>query len=328
MKILITGATGFVGSHIADQLIEKGHEVRCIARKTSNLRWLENKPLEIVEASLGDIHSLEKAVAGVDYIYHIAGLTFAKNYEEFLKGNRDGTRNIIEATLEVNPNIKRFVFMSSQTVAGPSESLEKPVTEELLPQPITSYGKSKKAAEDEVLKHKDKLPVTIVRAPAVYGPRDTAIHGIFQAAKYGFGVLIGFKPKYVSLIHSEDLARGTIMAAESEKAISQIYFISSDEFYTWDQIGKIIKNHMNKKFYIGLKLPHFLVLTVAGISEFLGKFSSKPPVFNYEKGIDFIQSYWTCSTEKARNDLGYQQLISIDYGIKQTIQWYKKHGWL
>lgn len=328
MKVLVTGATGFIGSHVADKLLEKGYDVRCIARKSSNLRWLEGKNIEIVSASLDDKQSLADAVRGVDYIYHIAGLTFARNYDEFLKGNRDATRNLLEAAREHAPNLKRFLFVSSQTVVGPSKSFDEPINEETPCKPLTSYGKSKKAAEDEVLKFKGIIPFTIVRAPAVYGPRDTAIYDIFKTVKMGLGTMIGFDDKYISLIHSDDLSRGIIQAAESEASLNKTYFISSEEFYTWKQLISVIAEQMGKKFVLKIRLPHPLVLAVAGISEFFGKFSSKPPVFNYEKGIDFIQTYWTCSTESAVKDFGYHQQMTIEAGMKNTIQWYKENKWL
>lgn len=328
MKALVTGGTGFIGSHVVDKLLAKGIEVRCIARRTSNLRWLEGKPVEIVSADFSDKESLKKAVQGVDYVYQIGGLTAAKDFDEFLRGNRDATRNIIDASYEVNPGLKRFLFVSSQTVCGPSPSLENPIVETVECKPITSYGKSKLAAEQEVLKFRGKLPFTIVRAPAVYGPRDTAIFSVFKAVKMGLGTIVGFNEKYVSLIHSDDLSRGIIEAAESDNTKDQIYFVSSEKLYTWPYLISTMKEKMGKKFVITLRLPHPVVLTVAGISEFFGKFSSKPPVFNYEKGIDFIQTYWTCSTKKAMNDFGYSQKMSVEDGMADTIKWYKENKWL
>ncbi len=327
MKALVTGATGFIGSHVADKLLARGYEVRCIVRKSSNLRWLKDKPIELVEASLSDKESLKRAVEGVDIVFHVAGLTFAKNYEQFLKGNRDGTRNLIEAVYEIAPHIKRFLHVSSQTVAGPSSSLENPTTEDMEPKPLTSYGKSKKAAEDEVLKFKGKLPITIVRAPAVYGPRDTAIFDIFKIGKLGLGTMIGFDKKYVSLIHSEDLSRGMIEAAESDNTIGKTYFVSSEEFYTWDRVLPLIGKAFGKKV-LKIKIPHSVVLTLAGISGFFGKLSKNPPVFNYEKGIDFIQKYWTCSVENAKKDFGYKQKMSLEDGIENTAKWYQENKWL
>ncbi len=328
MRALVTGATGFIGSHLADLLHKKGFDVRCTIRKTSSLRWLKDKPYELIEASLSDRESLKKAVKDVDYVFHVAGLTYAHNYEEFLKGNRDGTKNLLDAVLEASPKVKRFLFVSSETVAGPSRSFEEPMTEDMPAHPITSYGKSKKAAEDEVLNVKDKIPVTVIRAPAVFGPRDTEIYQIFKTVKSGLGTLVGLKPKYLSLVYSADLVKGIFESAMSDKAAGEIYFIANDGFYNWHRLITIIQEALGKKFVIKLKLPHFIVLSVAGISGFIGKFKSKPPVFNYEKGIDFIQDFWTCSNEKAKRDFGFQPDYSIEDALVETIKWYKENNWL
>lgn len=328
MKALVTGATGFIGSQVVDYLLERGYQVRCTIRKSSNTRWLENKPVELIEASLSDLNALEKAVSGVDYIFHIAGVTAASNYDTFLKANRDGTSNLLKAVENAAPNLKRFLHCSSLTVSGPAESLDNPITEEMPLKPITSYGKSKKAGEDEVQKYMNKFPITIVRPHAVYGPRDEDILDIFKTVNSGIGTLIGFTPKYVSLVHSYDLARGIIDAAESDKTIGEAYNLSSEKPYTWQEIMPEMKKALGKSFYIPLKIPHFLVLSIAGLSGFVGKFMKNPPVFNYDKGVDFIQPYWISSVAKAKRDFGYSQQISLEQGMKITADWYKQQGWL
>ena len=328
MKVLVTGATGFIGSHIVDQLLERGFEVRCTIRKTSNLRWLNDKPVELAEAALSDPISLKKACKNIDYVIHSAGLTYGRNLDDFMRGNRDGTKNLLDAVLSESPDLKRFVFLGSQTVAGPSESLEKPVTEDMECRPLTKYAVSKKAAEDEVLKLRDKMPITVVRAPAVYGPRDTATFDIFKTIYKGLSPLIGLKPKFLSLIHVHDLARGTIEAMLSERAESEIYFVSSRRFYSWDEINKYIKEGLGKEKLRTVKIPHSIVLSIAGLSEFFGKFSAKPPVFNLDKGRDFIQDYWTCSPDKAKNHFNFESEISLEEGLKKTARWYLENKWL
>lgn len=328
MKALVTGATGFVGSHIVDYLIEKGFDINCTVRKTSNLRWLEGKPVKTFVSSLGDKDSLAQAAREVDYVVHAAGLTGARNYEEFLRANRDGARNLLEATLENSPKLKRFIFVSSQTVAGPAKSLDKPVTEDMPPNPLTSYGKSKLAAEKEVLKFADKLPVTIVRPPAVFGPRDTAIFPVFQMVGKGVGTLIGLRKKFLNLIYPDDLSEGTFLAMTSKKSIGEIYFIASEEIYNWDQLIELMRLSAGRRFVLKLKMPHFAVLGAGGLSQFFGKFAPKPPVFNFEKAVDFIQDYWICSPQKAVEQLGYRQKISIEEAVDRTIDWYKKNNWM
>lgn len=328
MKALITGATGFIGSHLTERLLADGYEITVIVRKSSNRKWLKDLPIKIVECSFENLSEIEKVVSEQDYIFHVAGLTAAKSYVEFLKANRDVTENLLKACVNVNNNLKRFVLVSSQTVAGPAKSLDQPCLESDIPNPITSYGKSKKEGEDIAIKFMDRLPITIVRPPAVYGPRDTAIKDIFKTVKFGIGTLIGCNNKYVSLIHSEDLVRGIILAGISDNSIGEIYFITSNQFYTWTQIMDTMKSVFKKRFFIKIRIPHFFVLTLAFISGFLGKFSKKPPVFDYEKGIDFIQNFWICSPDKAKKDFGFFSEINLQKGIHDTADWYLKNKWI
>ena len=304
MKVLITGATGFVGSHVVDVLLERGHEVFFIARSTSNMRWLDGKSVTRVEGSLFDVESLRHAVTGMDALIHVAGLTAAKNEAEFRRGNLDATQNLIDAVRAFNPGLQRFVHTSSLTVCGPAPSLEQPRTEDHDDlRPLTAYGRTKKLAEDAVRAASD-IPWTIVRPPAVYGPRDAAILSFFQAVHKGLATLIGFGDSRVSLVHARDLARGIVLAMEVPAAHQQTYFITSDEFYSWPQIVDVTKTAMSKSFVLPLRLPHALVLGIAGTVGFFGKLSGKPPVLDYEKGLDLIQPYWICSSDKARRELG------------------------
>lgn len=327
-RALVTGATGFIGSHLAEELLKRGYYVRCLARQSSNLQWLEGLPVERVSGSLSDESSLYKAVENVDIVFHVAGLTAARTREEFFHGNQVGTRNLLNAVLNVNGNLDRFLHVSSQTAVGPSPSRNQPIDENSPCKPITAYGESKKAAEDEVLAVADRMKTTIIRLPAVFGPRDTAIFDFFKTVNSGIAPLIGFDEKFVSLVHSADVAQGLFSAAESENTIGKKYYVSSEEFYTWKQISGITAKALGKNSVLNVRIPHPLVMGIAGISEFFGRFSAKPPVLNYEKGKDLIQQFWICSVEAAQRDFGYRQTMSLEEGIVNTVAWYKKHGWL
>jgi nucleoside-diphosphate-sugar epimerase len=328
MKAFVTGATGFVGSHVADLLLERGFEVRCAVRASSSLQWLDGKPLELVKTDFNSIDSIKSAIKDCDYIFHVGGSVAARNLEEFMHSNRDTTRNLLTACEQSLPNLKRFVYVSSQTAVGPSPSADHPLDETAECHPITAYGKSKFAAEQEVHKFAGRIPFTIIRPPAVYGPRDPNMLQIFQIVNKGLATLIGFNKKFVSLVHSDDLVRGICDCITTDKTIGETYFVSSEEFYTWGSTMDIIKNAAGRKFVFKLHVPHSVVMTAAFFSEFFGRFAKKPPIFNLDKGRDFIQSYWICSVEKAKRDFNYKQNVSLERGMNETINWYKEHNLL
>ncbi|HVZ41791.1 MAG TPA: NAD-dependent epimerase/dehydratase family protein [Candidatus Kapabacteria bacterium] len=328
MKALITGGTGFIGSHLADHLHSKGYELRVMVRPSSSKRNLEHLPIGYAPGDFNSVESLAEAVAGVDVVYHVAGLTAARNREEFFRGNQLATRNLLEAVSRYNPDVKRVVHVSSQAAVGPASGPEHPADESTPPKPITAYGESKAAAEEEVRKRMHDLPLTIVRPPAVYGPRDAEILRFFAMVAKGFAPLIGFDRKLVSLVHVEDLVRGFVQAGESDRAVGETYFISSEKFYTWEEVGAVTARVFGRERARHLRVPHPVVYIAGGISGFFGRFQKKPPVFNFEKGRDITRRYWICSVEKAMQHFGYRQQMQIGPGVEQTVKWYQERGWL
>lgn len=323
---VVTGGSGFVGSHLVDYLLQKGDEVHCIVRKTSSLKWLKGKNVTIHDCGLFDKVELEKVLNNIDYLYHVAGVVKAKKEVGYFRGNVETTKNLLDTVLEASPNIKRVLVVSSQTACGPSK-LNFPVNENTPLHPITTYGRSKVAQEQLVKSYMDKLPITIVRPPAIYGERDTEIYLVFKTYKQGLMTLVGFNHKELSIIYVKDLVYGIYLAATNEASIGETYFISSKQFYNWPQIGKVIKNAMGRGA-INLRLPHFLVYTVATFAQFFSIFSKKPATFNLEKARDFVQEAWTCDTTKAQKELGFVEKYSLEEGMKNTIDWYKNEKWL
>jgi len=324
---IVTGANGFVGSHLVDYLLMKNFEVRCIVRKSSNLRWLKNKNVIIFDCGLFNKDGIRKAFNGANYIFHVAGVVKAKNEAGYFRGNVEATKVLLEVAEEFKENIKKFLIVSSQTVSGPSSSINNPVNEETECKPLTTYARSKLKQEQVTLAFKEIFPVTICRAPAIYGERDTEIFIYFQVFNRGLTTMIGFDKKELSLLHVADLVEGLYLAAISDKSNGEIYFISSEKFYTWDEVGQITSKVLNKKAF-RIRLPHFIVFTVAAFAQFFAMFSSKPATLNIEKAKDLTQRYWTCDTSKAIRDLGYSQKISIEEGIKRTCDWYKQMKWI
>lgn len=323
---LVTGASGFVGSHLVDKLLELNHSVRIIARKESKLKWIDLSKVEIFNCDYDDIQSLKDAVQNVDYVFHVAGVIKAKSKETYYKGNVEVTKNLLKAIELFNPNLKRFVFISSQAAAGPSPD-GIPKTEDMECNPVTTYGKSKLEAERVVKSYETKIPYTIVRPSAVYGPRDPEILLFFQTLKKGIQPMVGFSEKYVSLVHVNDLIEGILLAAFSEKSLNQTYFISGEKGYGWEEIGNISSKILGKKV-LKIRIPHIMVYTVAAISQFLSYFKSEATILNLEKAREMVQKSWVCSVEKAKQELGYSQKIDLEKGIRETINWYKENSWL
>lgn len=323
---VVTGASGFVGSHVVDRLLSEGHHVKCILRETSSKRWLEGKPVEIINCGLFDKENLKKVFSDADYLFHIAGVVKSKNEEGYFKGNVETTRSLLDILCEVNTKIKRVIIVSSLTACGPSYD-NKICNEETLEHPITTYGRSKLAQEQLVKKYMDKFPITIIRPPAVYGPRDTEIYLVFKMYKMGLMTLIGFNKKVLSLVYINDLVDGIYIASVSEKAVNQTYFISAKEINDWKQVGGFIGEALGRKS-LYLRLPHFFVYTVAAIAQFFAMFSSKAATMNLEKAKDFVQESWTCEITKAETELGFVPKVSTKDGIKRSIDWYREIKWL
>ena len=323
---VVTGGTGLVGSHLVDLLLSKDYHVKCLVRKSSNLRWLENKNVEIFDCGLYDKEPLKKILVDADYLYHIAGVVKSKKEEGYYKGNVETTKTLLEVVAEVNPNIKKIVIAGSLTACGPSLNGQL-CDENTTPNPITTYGKSKLAQEKIAASYMDKLPITICRAPAIYGDRDTEIYLVFKTYKQGLMTLVGFNEKKISIIYVKDFVNGLYLAGTSDKSSSQIYFVSSEKLYNWNTIGDAMENAFGKKA-LRIRLPHFLVYGVAVIAQFFSMFSSKPATFNLEKARDFVQENWTCNTNKAKEELGYSQKVSLEEGMKITADWYKDNNWL
>ncbi len=326
MKVLVTGASGFIGSHLVERLLHENHSVRCLVRKTSNLTWLKNLAIPYVEGDLFDGLALKKAVEGVHYVYHSAGLTKAKTEKEFFRANVTGTTNLLNAVITHNPDIKRFLHVSSQTAAGPSPNIT-PISEMTSPSPITTYGRSKLKAEEECLKSASSIPITICRPPAVYGPRDKDIFEFFKTMNGGLQPMVGWNDKYVSLIHAKDLVRGFVLAAQSPSAAGQVYFITSKEIYDWKRIGEVTRAILKKRA-LRLRIPPAGVYVIAAFAEAMAAFSAKPALINFEKARDMVQDYWTCDGSKAKRDFGFEQEISLEEGIRETVEWYRNEGWM
>ncbi len=321
----VTGANGFVGSHVVDYLLEQGHEVRAIVRATSNLQWLEGKPVKLHTCGLGNVADLKLAFEGAHYIYHIAGVVKVPTKVGFIKGNVDMTRNVMEAAAAIK-TIKRVLITSSMAATGYAE-FGGEVDENSPLRPIEPYGESKVAQEKVAQDYADSVPSTIVRPPGIYGPRDTEIFAFFKAINGGISAMMGFKPKEMSLIHVRDLVQGMYQAATNEQSVGEIYFLGSLERYNWKQLGDMASKTMNKKTWT-VKIPHFVIFIIGYVGQFLESVFGMDVALNKDRAYRITRPSWYCSSAKAEKELGFRQTVSLEEGFRTTVEWYREKGWL
>ncbi len=325
-KALVTGATGFVGSHLVLELLQRGYLVSALVRKTSDLSGLVNTGVELVFGDVSDQESLKKIFFDFDYIFHVAGLIRAKNPEEFFKANAQGTKNLLEALEESDYPIKRFVLVSSTAASGPSPNGQ-PKKESDFCQPVSAYGKSKLEGEKFALEFAHKIPITIIRPPAIYGPRDRQLLNFFKLAKWGIIPLVGKNENCFSVVYVQDLVDAIILAAENPKAQGEIYFIADEGIYNWEKVGEIACRVLGKRAF-KLSAPKFLLYLAALFSEMLGKITGKSMYLTRRKLKEIHYKYWVCDISKAKKDLGFTPKFDFKRGAWETINWYKQNRWL
>jgi len=324
--ILVTGANGFVGSHICEALLDTGHNVKALVRKTSDLTNIKDLNLDFVYGDLDNYGSLLDAVDNVDAIVNNAGLTKARNQEEFDRVNIEGTRNILKAALEKSPGIKRFVQISSAAASGPSDT-KSPIDESREPRPLTAYGRSKLGGERAVIEAKDKLPVTILRPSAVYGPRDKEMLSFFRMVKFGIKPTFGAGDSYNNFTFVKDLAIATVTTISTDSRSGEVYFVAEKRPYSYSEAGDIIAGTMNRKA-INIHIPVWFTRLAGVITDIVNRALDRTSVFSADKVDELAAKYWLLDTSKIENDLGFIAPTSFADGVRETVEWYRSHKWL
>ena len=326
--ILVTGSSGFIGVRMLSYLAEEGSRIRIFLRSESAVGALPDR-VEVVRGSFTDPDALARAVKDVDRIVHLAGLTKAVDEEGYDTGNVMPVRNLLAAVREHNPTVKRFLFVSSLTAAGPASEGRNGVREADFPSPVSAYGRSKLRAETLCLESSADFPVTIVRPPAVYGPGDRDILQIFQMLAKGVLVTPGgaMRPRF-SMIYVDDLVSGIMTAARSDRAAGRIYYITSLRSSSWDELIAAARPVLGFKKLLRVELPKPVVFFVGMVVGAVGSLFGKPPLINRDKANELVQDYWVCSPEQAQLDFGFTAVTSLAEGVSKTISWYRRQGWL
>jgi nucleoside-diphosphate-sugar epimerase len=320
MRALVTGATGFVGSHLVDALQRRGATVTALARSAEKAASLTSQGIRVVAGHLHDETALLQAARDQDVVYHVAGVVAARNEAEFLRANRDGTKHVVAAA--ESAGTRNFVLVSSLAAGGPSpRGLALDGSEP--PRPVTSYGKSKLASEEVV--RSSRLQWSIVRPPMVYGPRDREVLKVFRLVRYGIAPLFGDGTQELSAIHAADLANALVLA--SEAPTGKTYVACHPEIFTSEEFARVIGRTM-KRSVRTLKVPPMLGRALLSVTEATARLTGQTTILTADKANEFFQAAWTGDPTPLISDTGWQPGYDLEAGMADTYHWYRKAGWL
>ena len=323
-KVLLTGASGFIGRHVRDALIAGGAEVIALVRAASP----PSRSCRTIAVDYADLPALTRIVADEqpEYVFHVAGATKGVTYDDFRLANVVPTRNLLEALRVAHPGVKRFLHVSSLTAYGPSNG--GPPKRESDPRtPVEFYGQSKLEAEQVVESYGDRLPWTIVRPSTVYGPAEADMFTLFRAAKLGINLFYGNRDKRASAIYVDDLVDAMVTAAQVPQTRARGYLMCDGEHYTWGEIQGHIARAVGRRA-LELRLPSFFVPAAGIAGELLTAIDKKPRLLNRQKAMLDAQSAWLCTHEAARTDFDYRPRVSMAEGTRRAYEWYVEHKWL
>ena len=326
-RILITGASGFIGSTLTDHALAKGWEVTAAVRPSSSRTYLQDPRIKFLQLHFDNDQALRRELeqAGrFDFVVHIAGTTKALLREEYFKINADNTRRFVEILRDPVIQPHRFLFLSSLAAPGPANGTDR-IHPLQTPQPVTAYGASKLAAEN-YLESLSDFPWMVVQPTAVFGPRDKDILEFVRLVSKGFELYIGNKPQRVSFIYVKDLADMMVAALEQGQA-GRKFIVSDNRDYTTDDLGDATRAALQRRT-LKLRLPIGLVRVVATVSETVGKWQGQMPALNREKLNEIAGVSWWCDASQAQDELGFNPQYDLFSGMQETVDWYRSKGWI
>jgi nucleoside-diphosphate-sugar epimerase len=321
-RALVTGATGFIGSHLVEALIEQNWDVTCLVRLKSRTGFLENFPVKIRRGSFEDENFLGDTVKDQDYIFHLAARIRSARREVYERANFLFTKNLVRACLERNPDVKRLVYVSSIAAAGPSDPGEIQ-DENRPPAPTSEYGRTKLAGEEAVREMWDRLDATIIRPPNVYGPRQQETEMLIKLIRRKIVPLLKRDEQITTLVYVEDLIKGLIQAAQSTKTKGNIYYLTDSTFHSWKEVLLTIKkNVLDTPFYI--PLYESIIFLAAWLTDVLKSMHLIRSYFGRRAWQAMVRTSWLFSSEKAEKDFGFRPEYSLDEGIAETVEYYNR----
>ncbi len=327
-RVLITGASGFVGDHLVREALRLNMEVTAAVRPSSKIAHLQELPIRFTSLSFSDPDRLTNELKAGDYQYiiHAAGLTRAKTQAEYDRVNAGFTTNLAISAMALGNSLKKFVFVSSLAALGPvPENFTGAIEANHPPQPVTAYGKSKLLAERQ-LAELTELPLVVIRPTAVYGPRERDLFIVLRTIAKGMELYIGRNSQKLSFVYVTDLAHAAFSALQTART-HVAYNIADGKTYSKYDFSRIAANILGKKTTV-LHLPLGVVRGMARVLETAYAFSSQSPVLNSEKIAELTAENWSCSIRDAETDLHYRPEYDLEKGLAETIRWYTENGWL
>lgn len=321
--VFVTGGTGFVGSHLVEELLRRGARVRCLVR--TDPKWLDGLPVDVIEGTLHTPEALKIGVGDAHVVLHMAGRTRAPERSAFIRDNVEGTLHLMQAAGNA-PTVEHTVVASSLAAVGSGGS---GIVDESAPlRPVSDYGYSKAQMEEVLQTWIPRLPLTIIRPPAVYGPRETDILTFFQSVARGLCPIVGdgAQPS-LSLVFADDLVRGILRSVGRKTAFGQTYFMGGPCQVAWNDVRNATAQVLGRRV-LTLRVPRSIVPVVGAVSEWFGKLTGTYPPLNREKAREILQAALMCSSEKASRDLGYAPATDLEHGIQETLAWYQARNWL
>jgi len=332
-RLLITGATGFIGSFLTDEALKRSYDVYAGIRKTSSTIFLTDPRIRFVELDLSDkaqikntLQKLTNENQAPDYVIHNAGVTQAARQKDYFKVNTVYTRNLIEALIESNLQLKKFIYTSSLAAFGPGDphSLT-PINDTDKPSPVTAYGRSKLEAENYIKTLRD-FPFLIIRPTAVYGPREKNLFVAIKLLSKGWESYIGSKEQMLSFIFIKDLIDVYFKALKSP-IVQNSYFACDGNAYNIVEFNNIIKQELKRTTTL-MTFPIGLVKTIAAITGNFSRLTGRVSILNTDKVNELKCLNWLCNVEPLKKDLQFEPKFDLKAGMHETLKWYKLYKWL
>ena len=326
MTVLVTGASGFLGSHLAETLVNHGHRVRALVRKTSRTELLEELGAELVYASLEPGEGLDDAVRGVDAIVHSAGIVKARTADDFQRVNVGGTVHLLDAAESMSTPLRRFVYVSSLAAHGfPKDG--RPRETDAHPTPLTHYGRSKMAGEQVVIARADRLEVSVLRPPAIYGPRVGVMFNFFKMVNMRVKAYMGDPGNRLSLIYGPDCAHALYLMLTEEHPSGSVFFVEDGREYTQREFADIVADALGVQG-IGLSVPIPVIKMAALGAECWSKLTNRAVMLTRDKVLELQEPYLICSSDSIRETLGWEPEVQLEEGARRSVAWYREQGWL